>query len=507
MRIIVLFILLCKTLEIFAQKHDNHWVVGGQFSNQPHFDSLFSVTSVNFSDDQFNTEFIKDSIYFVGMANTSISDTAGNLKLISNGIWLHDKNRKKIGTYQNVNQFPNGVPFTQGVFILPKPNQADEYLFFDSEMVNDLTLGDVYAKKARVSYVKEVTPDSMLVYIDKKPILNFDTTNICQNTACKHANGRDWWYFRFSYRRKIVYKFLITPDSILRMPDQHLQISPANGQGRAEFSHDGKWFAYTEQSGAGPYFRELFLYQFDRCTGELSEPLYEYVNNEIPPPGVVFSPDSRLMYHICWDTIYQYNLYAPDIFASRQVVAVYDGWRDERNFPIRFFYGINAPDGKIYINVPNLNTRWLHVIDQPNVLGPGCNVIQHAIQLPTFNTWSLPNFPHYRLFDEQGSPCDTLYTVSTPIEPEPELLIRVYPNPATDYLYFSVQENLDFDGVIQIRDMYGRTVFEEQVYLNPWYRVQLNWHLPAGLYLYTLEGTKENKPISYSGKVAIAFSN
>jgi Secretion system C-terminal sorting domain len=486
--------------------HDNNWVLGGLYWPNPYFDSLFSVTSVDFNSNQFHSGFIKDSVYFVGMANTSVSDTAGNLKLCSNGIWLCDKSRKKLkntSSFQNLNQYPNGLFQTQGVLLLPTPSKQDEYLFFDSEVINDLTNGDVYAGKARYTRIKEVQNDSMVATQVNQVMVGFDTTNMCQHTACKHANGRDWWFFRWSYKKKKVYKFLITPDSMMRMADQNFNITPSNGFGQAAFSPDGKWYAYGVEAGFMPYYRELFLYQFDRCTGTLSEPLYEYVQNEIPPPGVVFSPDSRLMYHICYDTIYQYNLYAPDIFASRQVVAVYDGWKDERNFPIRFFYGINAPDGKIYINVPNFNTRWLHVIDQPNVLGAGCNVIQHAIQLPTFNTWSLPNFPHYRLFDEQGSPCDTLVTVQTPTQPEPELLLRVYPNPATDYLYFSVKEGQYLKGRLSIMDVHGRSVYEQTVTLDPWYRVQLNWHLPTGVYYYIIEGENNGKRHQQKGKVVI----
>jgi PKD repeat protein len=51
---------------------------------------------------------------------------------------------------------------------------------------------------------------------------------------------------------------------------------------------------------------------------------------------------------------------------------------------------------------------YLHVINEPDSLGLACEVCQHCVELPSVNSFSMPNFPNYRLGHLEGSPCDTL---------------------------------------------------------------------------------------------------
>ena len=119
------------------------------------------------------------------------------------------------------------------------------------------------------------------------------------------------------------------------------------------------------------------------------------------------------MYVSLCDSIVQYDLYSPDIFESEVTVAKYDGFISPgpdsvQNYPTRFFQMQLAPNDKIYVNIPNVVSRFLHVIDQPNEKGIACNVLQHEIQLPYFNWVKMPNFPNYRLGALENSGCDTL---------------------------------------------------------------------------------------------------
>ncbi|MEL7222917.1 MAG: PKD domain-containing protein, partial [Bacteroidota bacterium] len=102
-----------------------------------------------------------------------------------------------------------------------------------------------------------------------------------------------------------------------------------------------------------------------------------------------------------------YDLWADDIEASRITVAEWDGFADEGIFSNTFYLAQLAPNGKIYINSNN-GTKHLHVINQPDSLGLACEVCQHCVELPSWNSFSMPNFPNYRLGHEEGSPCDTL---------------------------------------------------------------------------------------------------
>jgi hypothetical protein len=197
--------------------------------------------------------------------------------------------------------------------------------------------------------------------------------------------------------------------------------------------------------------------------------------------------------------MYQYDLESSNIPASEQVVARYDGFIDFSGKPIRF-YGLQlAPDGRIYGNVYGSNTQYLHVIDQPNLPGPACNVLQHAIFLPAQNFGTLPNLPYYRLREWKGSPCDTLGTVSQYTPPLLPPDIRVWPVPAADYLCFSAEGAWPDPLDLTLYDPQGRVAGRwPGLRLAPYVTIQLD-ALPAGAYFYVL--SREDGSVAKSGKV------
>jgi hypothetical protein len=111
------------------------------------------------------------------------------------------------------------------------------------------------------------------------------------------------------------------------------------------------------------------------------------------------------MYFSATDTLFQYDLWAGDIEASKVVVGIYDGFIDP--FWTNFYLCQLAPDGKIYISSPN-GVASLHVIEKPNEKGLACDFRQHAVHLGSYNGTGLPNNPNYRLGPLDGLPCDTL---------------------------------------------------------------------------------------------------
>ncbi|MEM9888227.1 MAG: T9SS type A sorting domain-containing protein, partial [Bacteroidota bacterium] len=140
----------------------------------------------------------------------------------------------------------------------------------------------------------------------------------------------------------------------------------------------------------------------------------------------------------------QYDLEASDVKASETIVAEYDGFvqygRDGFPLATRFLFGQLAPDGKIYICTSN-STQYLHVIHNPNEKGLACNVEQHGIELPTFNSFSIPNHPSYRLGAWEDSPCDTL----SPISSTKQIAyneVKFFPNPSTGFLQLELDEDV-----------------------------------------------------------------
>src|SRR5207247_1684286 len=149
-------------------------------------------------------------------------------------------------------------------------------------------------------------------------------------------------------------------------------------------------------------------YDFDRCTGVLSNPinlpLPIIVANSWLGMGVAISPNNRFLYVSLTRHLYQFDLWAPDIFGSIDTVGIYDGFQG--SFASLFHTAKLGPDGKIYISCGNSDTVY-HVINQPDLKGYSCEFRQHAIHLSR-PSLGVPSFPNYRTGALNRSPCDTL---------------------------------------------------------------------------------------------------
>ena len=87
----------------------------------------------------------------------------------------------------------------------------------------------------------------------------------------------------------------------------------------------------------------------------------------------------------------------PDQFPI-DTIANWDKYYDLNNPPFAdgFAFSQLAPDGKIYISA-TASSRFLHVIERPNLPGQACVFRQHGVRLPTSNGTTIPHFPNYRL--------------------------------------------------------------------------------------------------------------
>jgi len=102
-----------------------------------------------------------------------------------------------------------------------------------------------------------------------------------------------------------------------------------------------------------------------------------------------------------------------------------------------------SPDNRIIINVPNTFTKYLHIIQNPNNRGIACNLEQRAITLPTFNPFTLPSFPNFRLYDAEGSICDSL-GIDMPVSASYNVMrpyLKIYPNPASDIIQIEISSD------------------------------------------------------------------
>ena len=352
--------------------------------------------------------------------NASYSDEEGNLIAFSNGIQVLNNDGIVIPGAENLQpdgNYPAGYTTLQGMLFLPSPGQEDAFYSFSGDRFIFQDSNDDYQGGFdSLTYCKFRNTGTVELEEYRELIL-YDTLYPQKIIATKHANGRDWWLLFNVYDTNKFYKILLDPDGF-SIPDfQNIGEVPfSGGLDQAHYSPDGAHYAFYSYSGnTGTVTRSsVDLFSFDRCSGQLSNPQrHIFPSPNGGPGGIAFSPNSQYMYVSLWDSIVQYDLYSPDIFESEVTVAKYDGFISPgpdsvQNYPTRFFQMQLAPNDKIYVNIPNVVSRFLHVIDQPNEKGIACNVLQHEIQLPYFNWVKMPNFPNYRLGALENSGCDTL---------------------------------------------------------------------------------------------------
>ena len=118
---------------------------------------------------------------------------------------------------------------------------------------------------------------------------------------------------------------------------------------------------------------------------------------------------------------------------------------------------------KIYISCGNADTVY-HVIERPDEKGDSCLFKQHSLSLPSPSA-GVPSFPNYRLGELAGSPCDTLTALNENIRVEKEKILKVFPNPATDFVVidygFTDWNKGEVD--LQISNELGQIVYEHKL--------------------------------------------
>jgi hypothetical protein len=490
MRIIISSILLFLVPDLLAQKEGNNWVMG--LGNETSADSTSKVNLITFNDGTFQANNLYLNIRFFGAAST-VSDTSGALMCYSNGLNIYNFEHETIVDGDSLQSgssgyFPFGYPFNQSILLIRVPDTINLYYAIYN---NNKDIGTtIIATGIYYSLINMADNGGLGQVIDKKKLIpsSSDTLNLGYLYPIRHGNGKDWWLIVTKFNSNIHRKFLITKNGILFHDDQPIGPLVQNGDGFGRFSSDGKWFSrYMAYGQTSDPKSVLYLYKFDRCTGQLSSPIKkDFEINDVVYGGVAFSPNSQLLYLSRMTKLFQYDLNVTDILGSEQIVAEYDGFTDDHGRPTRFYGLANAPDGKIYCSVSNVNTRYFHVIDQPNQPGMACNFLQHAILLPAQVFGTVQNIPDYSL-GAREIPCDSM--VSTVTQQHDNTLdqeIKVWPVPASDYLCFSSNYPSQELLTLRIFNSAGLEVLMHQrIKLDPIYTTYLD-HLASGIYFYVL---------------------
>ncbi|MCC6459499.1 MAG: T9SS type A sorting domain-containing protein [Saprospiraceae bacterium] len=381
---------------------------------------------------------------------------------------------------------PGGYsPNPGGALAIPWPDSPSLYLLFisDYEGIKFPTPPEYWsgASTHLFYHVIDMTRDSGLgAVVSKHHLLIADTMARNSIEACRHANGRDWWVLVPVSRSNCYYISLVTPMGV--QPAKLLCTGVAWNEwetGQSFFTPDRKKFIrYNHQNG-------IHLYDFDNATGLLLEEqvikMNDYSANSV---GASVSPNSRFLYISMVDWLFQFDLQAPDIAASRVLLMAIDNVPDPF-VPTTFTLSALAPDGKIYISGGSSHLS-LHVVHRPDCPGLYSLPERRGLKLSSWNYFSIPNLPSYRN-SPSSEPCESIYVhTHTPLDGGNDVV--VYPNPATDVVQVLVNHPLPAHAQWALWNAVGQKVRE--INFEPGqddYQVEVQ-DLPAGLYFYTVLG-------------------
>jgi hypothetical protein len=384
----------CRIACLFAQKHDYVWISGPSYGN----------FEINFNTFPPVIKPWKIDYYFV-YNNLSIANKEGELDFFSDGCSIRNRNNKSMDngatfnydeTYRLYCGTGNSYPIRRVLFALPDytgyclfylsanylENKClnEEFLMAKIDMTKNQGLGKVMWK------------DSFLL---KKVCLQ-------DASAVKHANGRDWWILLGSNNSHAYYRFLYQPDIGVQGPlIQEIEnplLDDYFYHGWSTFSPDGKRYA-SVMNRAG-----LALYDFDRCTGLLSNLRFTKAGTDGPInlPCIAFSPNSRYLYHASDSgrQMVQYDCTLADFGTKRTTVSPYKAIYQDMQ---------PGPDGKMYVwSGTVFKDSLITVIDFPNRRGMACRVRPQQLLLPNRGFSLSAHYPNYRLGPLDHTACDTL---------------------------------------------------------------------------------------------------
>lgn len=437
----LLLIYILNSLLAQSKRGDN-WVTG------------YSGNRVDFSNNTITTH---QGIYFpfkyFTAGNSCISDTNGNLVLASDGYNVYNSFGNFIEDGDtlaalNIYAYQNGwCSESQGSIFLPM--DSNKYYFitpsFSDIRFNDcVTNNNCYLDLLLYSIIDMNANGGLGKVTERiKPLMQNANLRKTQMMACRHGNGKDWWLLKQEGDNADVYTFLFTQDTVY---DKGVQAfaQPNWGvwdlRGQSTFNSDGSMYASTSDgSGALASLGLVFLADFDRCHGLLSNPRVldipwglfnpnDTVLLDKQSVGLAFSPNNKYLYVASVNNIYQYDLQDNTWF--------HVAGRDSTAFA-SYETMYNAPDGRIYIGNFHGTSKQMSRIDNPDVKGAGCNFCPRCLRLDSLGANAYvgtpPCMPDYGL---GAKLCWPLSNDEIPIAIGMDNdKLEVYPNPSSTLIY------------------------------------------------------------------------
>ena len=461
----LVFIFLLGGQLLIAQRQADSFAVGfcddpGSFPgcNTPYGSSIY----------KFNENGIEEIIEPAGLnlttsySRAAFSDkTTGDLIFASNGWRLVNRSGAVLAAklwrddipHPNDSYSQTMVLNSLGPLFLNDPgDDSKAYLFYGQYRRG--TFPGIGPAKVDVLFTYAYLDIPTQSMISKGNVILTDTTAPGDMSACRHANGRDWWLMKSGRNENEVYVGLLNPAGIQMekriLPDVYdsLQIST---------------FSYFNQNGdkyihySGSNRRRVYAFDFDRCSGELSNMQVHDLKDSIWSgdwTACTISGDGSKFYFrrsslpIGVDGtggLFQYDLNSRVmnkviIRGTLQLTPNYN----EILFGDRIIVSVELDSLLLtYGSIRNINENFENLDIHLNV----------DTVLNVANFISPSTFANFRLGRLIGSVCDTVLTNILPLKTEE---IRVFPNPSNGLLQVKLPENGLLQYVATIYNLVGQ---------------------------------------------------
>ena len=468
-------------------KGDYFWQIGSRSNPSENPYPLSIVIDFNNAEIEIDTFFRPTDM---GYFNANISNNDGNLLLYSNGCQILNGEHKYIpGTNSlspgNVDlewclTEKAGYPVFESGLFLPFYDDSIVLLLHQRLLIEGPPT-HVYVDS--LFYTSVVTQDSHYVLLEKTIPVIGDYLTEGNVEAVKSTKSGAWWVIQGERESSRYFTILFDSARIDTIFTQTIGDTTYRGSaaGQAVFAPDGSMYARYNP------FDDLFLFDFDRELGVLSNYRKIHVADSGNIGGLAFSPSGRFLYACSKFDMYQFDTWATDISGSKIHLGHYDGYFDP--FPSTFYHMQLGPDCRIYIGCPNGIKVW-HVIQEPDKKGLDCRFEQHGFHFPVSNSITMPNFPNYRL--DLAPPCDPdiksgffqFYVSPTPVE--------MYPNPTDGALWIQLSDAWTSRRSVhvQVVDQFGRGWIQRTISAGQSdFQIELD-ELPAGIYFVQLQSDR-----------------
>ncbi len=486
--IVVFWILTLTTFDSFSQKSEYVWAFGDS-------------AGIDFSS-LSNPQPIETGMRSRGSC-VSIADTNGNLLFYANTRASTPGYTTVVYDFQN-HLMSNGINIAgigwyRELIIVPVIDSSKKFYLFSVD--DNINIGLYYS-------VIDLNLNNGLGEVSRKNV-KINSLWIASINGIKHANGRDWWIFMRTTQNNYddkYYKYLVTPigiDSIQPQP-----IGTGSGTAFIEF----KWNKRGDRLAMVNFDGLIELYDFDRCSGMLSNPVTVRQQVMVSPVPCLWSCEFSASGN------FLYVSASPSQPDSNRIIQI-----DLRNYPNQIvqdtLYSVyypnytmgalkRGPDDKIYVscaytvagnNYPYADTMYnqynmnLGVINSPDSLGLACDFQPWSFYLGGKRTyWGLPNNPDYDMGPVVGSICDSLSTGIASINDTKGVIQKLFPNPNNGAFYLELKQTFSEEVYAELYSLQGQ-LCARQLLDNTHYTTAIRFDaVPAGVYILKLRSPTSN---------------